>query len=174
MKSVHTVLAAALACLLLPACTGSSPEEEAGKIITQKGGSKSEITALSKKGLPHLKKVLESKSSVARMAAISALGELKGDAEATKLLIEITKKQDYNEPYYAVIALGHQGAPEAKDVIVGAYKSPNARLRAAACAATAELGDKSLYPYLNRALYDKDTQVRETARMVKMRFKIRD
>lgn len=120
-------------------------------------------------GFPGLKRILdESDSSTARMVAITGLGMLKDNAEATQLLIQIVNGEDPEESYWAIIAIADQGAPEAKELITKAIESDDARRREGACTAIMKYGDESLYPLLNAALNDPDSGVKGAARRAKL------
>ena len=171
MKLLAHLVAVALIVVLAGGCgCGKSPEEEASDILMDKGGAKAEVVELAKKGLPHLKELLKSTSSTTRLAAIQAIGLLKNNQEATQILIDLTTSDDYNEPWAAVLALGVQGSPEAKEIIKQAMASPNARLREGACVAIYEYGDKELYPLLDKALRDKEMAVRNAAAIARERL----
>jgi HEAT repeat protein len=172
VKLLCTVIGAACLAVLAAGCgCGKTEEEKVGEILLHKGGYKAEVYELAKKGLPYLKKRLESKSSMARMAAIQAIGLLKDNKEATQILIELTKSDDFNDPWAAIMALGVQGSPEAKELIKQAMASENPRLREGACAAIYEYGDRELYPLLDKAANDRNLAVQKAAGIVKNRLK---
>jgi len=158
--------------LIIVGCGGKSEEERAGDILVSEGGAKERVSELAQKGLPHLKKLLESTSSRTRLVAISALGELKGNQEATNILVGITKGKEPTDTYFAAIALAHQGASEAKTVIETLFKHNDPYLRQGACCAIGEYGDKALYPLLDEALDDPDPSVRTAAENIMNRFQI--
>jgi HEAT repeat protein len=130
------------------------------------------VSKLAEKGLPHLEKLLESKSRVTRMAAIDAMGYLKDDPKATELLIKMTKSSDDNDASCAIVALAHQGAPQTKDLINEFIKHENPAFREAACVAIGVYGDKSLYPLLARASRDPSITVQNTASMIRAKYGI--
>jgi len=173
VKVLANVIAIAFVLAFVGGCgCRKSPEEKAEDILIGKGGAKEHVSELARKGLPHLKKLLESKSSRTRMPAISALGELKGNKEATQILIEMTESETKTDVYFALIALAHQGVPEAKALIEKFFKHENPYFREAACWAIGEYGDKELYPLLDRATRDKDINVRKVPAGVKERYEI--
>ena len=89
-----------------------------------------------------------------RMIAIQALGTLRGNKEATRVLIELANGQDAEIAHWAIIALGTQRSAEAAELIRKFIKHPNPHLRAAACFAIYEYGDKALHPLLEEAASD--------------------
>jgi HEAT repeat protein len=172
------VPAGALALFLCGGCGGgggSATERAFQKVFADEAGQKAAIENLAKKGVEFVKPALKSKIANVRIGALEALALIKeGDEgrEATKLLIEATKGADINDVGFAIISLGRQRAPEAKDLIVGFFNGPNPRLRLAACMAIGEYGDRSLYPLLDKAAYDENENVRQAASRVKQRFGI--
>lgn len=167
LLSVTGILAVALA---IGGCGGKTEEDRAGDILVSGGGARERVSELAQKGVPHLQKLLESTSARTRLVAISALGELKGDKEATKLLLGLTESNEPSDAYYALIALAHQGAPEAKAVIEKFFEHSDPYLRQGACCAIKEYGDKALYPLLDQAMDDPDEKVRQTAEAIKARI----
>ena len=173
MKVLTNVIAIASVLAFVGGCgCGKSSEEKAEDILFDKGGVKSEVSKLAEKGLPHLKGLLASKSSRTRMTAISAVGELKGNQEATQALIKMTESETDTDVYFALIAIAHQGAPEAKALIEKFFEHENPYFREAACCAIGEYGDKELYPLLGKAMRDKAVSVQNAASMVKERYKV--
>jgi HEAT repeat protein len=116
-----------------------------------------------KEGLPGIKRLFETDSSQNRMFGITCLGLLKDNQEATDLLIKFANGEDSEDSYWAVIALGVKGAPEAKAQIEKLLKGEDSRRRQGACVAIAEYGDTTLYPLLGAAARDDDPRVRRTA-----------
>jgi len=119
-------------------------------------------------GLPGLKRQLESDSSEVRMLALTGIGMLKGNAEATQVLLKYVNGEDSQDAYWALMALGYQGAPEAKEAIEKAFQGKDAHRRAGACLAIKEYGDTSLYPLLDAAMSDEDFEVKRTAEKMKV------
>jgi HEAT repeat protein len=171
LPPVVVALGLALASVLVCGC-GKSEEESAEDIILKRGASKSEVEKLAAKGVPHLKKLLDSDSQLTRMTAIDALGYLKDDPEATQLLLEQTRSQTPNDQYSALVALAHQGAPQTKELILQFFKDENPYLREAACVAVGVYGDKSLYPLLDRAMRDENLTVQTVAGGIKEKYGI--
>ena len=97
------------------------------------------------------------------MFALTCLGMLKENQEATDLLIKFANGEDSEDSYWAVIALGAKGAPEAKAVIETLLKSEDPRRREGACEAIGQYGDTTLYPLLGAAARDDDPRVRHAA-----------
>ena len=171
MKLLASALAMALLVVLAAGCgCGKSSEEQAEDVLRGQMGYKDGVQKIAAKGLGHVKGLLASKSQMTRMTAIQALGLLKDNKEATQLLIDLMNKNDFNESWAAILALGVQGPPEAKDILKKAAESPNPRFREAACAAIYEYGDKSLYPLLDKAANDPDTTVQSAAAIAKQRI----
>lgn len=164
-------LVLAVASVVLCGC-GEAEEDKAEDIVLKKGASKAEVEKLAAKGLPHLKKLLDSDSQVTRMTAIDALGYLQGNDEATELLLAMARSKDPNDAYSALVALAHQGAGQTKELIVEFIKHKNPYLREGACVAIGVYGDKSLYPLLERAMRDENISVQMTAGMIKERYGI--
>ncbi len=166
----------ALACLALVGCGGkgekTSPDDREALDTLMRGGAGDNKRAIQefveKKGLPGLKRLLENDSARARMLALSGLGMLKGNAEATQLLLKSVNGEDTEDAYWAIIALGYQRAPQAKEAIEKAFQGQDARRRAGACIAIKEYGDQSLYPLLDAALGDEDFEVKRTAEKMKI------
>ncbi len=168
--------ALALACLLASGCgetKSKSLSDRARKIArTTAGTNKQDIEEFVKEvGLPGLKRLLENDSAEGRMVAITGLGMLKGEREATELLIKFASGDDPDDAYWAIIALGHQGAPEAKEQIEKLMKSGVPRVRVGACLAIKEYGDESLYPLLDAAENDEDPMVQRAAQKAKLLIK---
>ncbi len=174
MKALTHGIALALAAACVAGCgCGQSSEENAEDILVVHGGSKEMVSELAKKGVPHLRKLLASKSSRTRMTAISALGEIKGDAEATELLIQCSQSETDTDVYFALIALANQGASETKELAETFFKHKNPYFRESACVAIGIYGDKALYPLLDKATHDPVISVQNTAFMVKEKYGIR-
>lgn len=172
MKPLASALAAGFLMVIVAGCgCGKSSEEQAEDVLRDQMGYKDGVRKIAAKGFGHVKGLLESKSQMTRMTAIQALGLLKDNKEATDLLVELMKKNDYNESWAAILALGVQGSPEAKGIIKQAFESPNERFREAACAAIYEYGDATLYPLLDKAMDDPDLTVQSAARDAKIRIK---
>jgi HEAT repeat protein len=171
-----SVLGVALA---VAACGRSEAERDdaaAKALLFQEGGFKTGNEKLAKeKGVDGLAKMLQSKSQVTRMAAISALAYFKNDAKATKLLVDIlTAGKDPNDSYFALIALASQGAPQAKEMIEKHFRGDDAYVREAAVQAIGILGDKSLYPLLTKALSDPNPGVSTNAGYVIEKYKLEE
>jgi len=159
---------AALACLLALGCTGSQEEKKDRNVEAvlrvPAGDNRQAIRKFVKEeGLEGLKRLLKSDSTRAHIAAITGLGELKDSDEATKLLLERANGKDTEEAYWALIALAHKGAPQARELIRKFFQSEEPRLREAACIAIKEYGDEALYPLLNTAAHDTDRVVQRVA-----------
>jgi len=165
----------ALGCLGLVGCGSrgeqtTSEDREALETLV-KGGAGDNKQAIrefvEKKGLPGLKRLLETDSARARMLALAGLGMLKGDAEATQLLLKYVNGEDSQDAYWAIVALGYQGAPQTKEAIEKLFQGQDPKRRAGACIAIKEYGDQSLYPLLDAALSDEDFEVKRTAEKMK-------
>ena len=148
---------------------GKTAEDEAADVLRQNtAGSKGVAVEFAKKqGVEGLKPLLKSESANVRTAAIIALGTLKGDKEATKVLIELARGKDVEDAHNAIIAIASQGAPETREVITKAFESPDVRRREAACMAVYEYRDESLYPLLDAALDDEDEFIQVVASRIK-------
>jgi len=163
-----------LAVLLTGGC-GSREDAAEGDLskIAKATLGKEEIEKLAQeKGVPGLRPLLKSEKSENRMLAILALGNLKGNEEATQLLVELAKGPDPEHAQFAILALGIQGGPQPKQVIEEIItKSDDPHRRAAACRAIYEMvvrhNDKSLAPLLDTALSDEDPKVRSAAKAMK-------
>jgi HEAT repeat protein len=162
----------AVVALVVGACGGGSEEMDPGTY--QSGLQRQRIEELAKQGVPAVQPLLKSPRREVRLNAIGALGSMKGNAEATRLLLDLAKSSDEQDAYFALIGLARQQAAEAKGLIAGAFQSPNPRLREAACIAVAELGDKSLYPLVLKALNDPDPSVIMAAKGTMRRCKIEE
>jgi HEAT repeat protein len=174
MKRVLVVGAGVLLIILIGILVRSAgnvrtAEDEAADVLRQNtAGSKRVAVEFAKKqGVEGLKPLLKSESANVRTATIIALGTLKGDKEATRVLIELANGKDVEDAHNAIIAIASQGAPEAREVITKAFESPDVRRREAACMAVYEYGDESLHPLLDAALDDEDDFIKLVASRVK-------
>ena len=175
MKRVLVVGAGVLLIILIgmlvrSAGTIETAEVQAERIARDQStpNNKSVVTEFAKKkGVEGLKPLLKSESANARMAAIIALGTLKGDKEATRVLIELAGGKNVEDAHNAIIAIASQGAPEAREVITKAFESPDVGRREAACVAVYEYRDESLYPLLDAALDDEDESIQLVASRIK-------
>ncbi|HUT32519.1 MAG TPA: HEAT repeat domain-containing protein [Planctomycetota bacterium] len=162
----------ALACLVLGCGKEEAPEDVRrveAVLRTGAGDNKRAIREFVKEeGLTGLERLLASDSANVRMLALSGLGYLEGDAKATQLLLKFVHGEDSQDAYWAIIALGYQGAPEVKEAIQKVLQSQDPHRRAGACIAIKECGDESLYPLLDVALRDEDPGVRLTAEKMKL------
>jgi HEAT repeat protein len=169
-----TALCLSLASLLAAGCGGEKKPKNVQRaesvMLTGAGDDKQALKKyVEEEGVAGLKRILdESDSSRARMVAISGLGMLKKDPEATKVLIGLVEGEDSEEAHWAIIALGYQGAPEARDLIAKLMQSNDPRRRAGACLAIKEYGDESLYSLLDNALNDSDPGVKRSAEKAKL------
>jgi len=127
------------------------------------------------KGVPGLEAILkdEASSSADHIAAISGLGTLKDNKDATAALVRLARGADLEDAYWAIIALGVQGAPETGELLREFSKSPDARRREAACLGIYEYGDETLYPLIDEALRDDDRAVKAAAELSKRRIQDR-
>jgi len=174
VRTAVTIAAIALILAFVGGCgCRKSPEENAEDILLKHSSSKEGISELAKKGVPHLAKLLESESSRTRMVAISALGEIKEDPEATKLLVKATESEHDSDAYFALIALANQGAAETKALIERFLTHENPYFREAACHAIGVYGDKDLYPLLDKAMRDPMPTVGSAASLVKKKHGIK-
>lgn len=174
MRAFVTAATVALILAFVGGCgCRKSPEEKAEDILMKEHSSKEAIGELAKRGTPRLAKLLESKSSRTRMPAITALGEIKGDPEATKLLVKATESEDDSDVYFALIALANQGAAEAKALIERFITHENPYFREAACHAIGVYGDKDLYPLLDKAMRDPIPTVGSAASLVRKKHGIK-
>jgi HEAT repeat protein len=162
-----------LAACLVGGCGGDS-EKKAEQDFSSSGVQLQKIAELAAKGVGAVKPLLQSERRPVHLAAIDALGMIKNDAEATRLLVELAKGTDVEDAYFAVIALARQRPAEAKAIIEGAFQSTQSRLREAACIASAQLGDPSLYPLLIKAAKDPDATVASVAQGMMRRHKIEE
>ena len=162
------------ACLVVAGCgkDETPPEVKRAEAALRAGTAGDNKRAImdfvEQEGLPGLKRLLGAESASVRMFALTGLGTLKGNAEATQLLIGVANGEDSSDAYWAIAALGYQGAKEAKELIQKAMEGQDARRRAGACIAIKEYGDESLYPLLDAALNDEDPEVRRTADKMKL------
>ncbi|MBM4035870.1 MAG: HEAT repeat domain-containing protein [Planctomycetes bacterium] len=167
-----------LACLLAAGCGGEKKPKNVQRAesvaLEGAGGNKVGLKELvEEEGLAGLKRILaESDSSRARMVAITGLGMLKKDAEATELLVGLAEGEDSEEAHWAIVALADQGAPEARDLITKLLSSGDPRRREGACIAVKEYADQSLYPLLDKALNDPDGRVKAVAEQVKVLIRV--
>ncbi len=174
MRALVTIVSIALILAFVGGCgCRKSREEKAEDILLKHSSSKEEISELAKKGVSHLAKLLESKSSRTRMAAITALGEIKDNPEATRLLVKATESENDSDVYFALIALANQGAAEAKALIERFFTHENPYFREAACHAIGVYGDKDLYPLLDKAMRDPVPTVGSAASLVKKKHGIK-
>jgi len=163
-----------VACLIAPGCGENKTKQRdnrARKIAWTQAGenNRDRIAEFAKQeGLPGLKELLASDSSMARMVAITGLGMLKGDREATELLIKLASGEEPEDAHWAIIALANQGAPEAKELIQKLIRAENPRVRIGACLAIKEYGDASLHPLLDTAAQDSDPSVQRAAEKAKL------
>jgi len=174
VRALVTVVAVALILAFVGGCgCRKSPEEKAEDILLKHSSSKEGISELAKKGVSRLAELLESESSRIRMVAISALGEIKDDPEATKLLVTMTESEHDSDVYFAIIALANQGAAETKALIERFFTHENPYFREAACHAIGVYGDKDLYPLLGKAMRDPIPTVGSAASLVKKKHGIK-
>lgn len=179
MNAYRTSAAIALGILCLaPGCDGCGRRRAPRSVREAKrlaslgtGDNKQKFGEFVKEqGFDGLKRIIERADEdhmAARLVAISGLGMLADDPKATQFLIQLCDGEDPELAHWAVIALAHQGAPEAKDAIARLIKSPDPERRAGACLAIKEYGDESLHPLLDAALDDPDSQVKLAAQMAK-------
>lgn len=167
MRTLCVTCLSILAALLVGCGKDSQPEESrrAEKVLWAGAGDNKQsfIKFVKEEGLPGIKGLLKSDSSQDRMFAITCLGLLKDNAEATELLLKSANGEDSEDAYWAIIALGAKGAPEAKDLIEKFLKSDDPRRREGACEAIGQYADTSLYPLLAAAARDDDPRVRRAA-----------
>ena len=133
---------------------------------TSLGNRKQRVAEVAKEsGVEGLKPIaLDPEQSIRRrMIAILALGTLRGNKEATRVLIGLANGQDAEIAYWAIIALGTQRSAEAAGLIRKFIKHPNPHLRAAACFAIYEYGDKALHSLLEEAASDSSDEVKRAA-----------
>ncbi|HPD17081.1 MAG TPA: HEAT repeat domain-containing protein [Planctomycetota bacterium] len=160
------------ACVLGVGCGEKErpPDDPGVEAVLRSGAGDNRQTIqafVKERGLEGLKKLLEKDSIRARIVGITGLGMLRGNREATELLLKHANGQDTEEAYWAIIALAYQGAPEAKDLIQKFMQSEEARLREGACVAIQEYRDETLYPLLDAALSDPNPAVQGVAQMMK-------
>ncbi len=162
-----------LAAIVVGLCACESAERTAQKRIdqflrTSLGRNKQRVAEIAKDaGVEGLKPIaLDPEGSMRRrIVAIQALGTLRGNKEATRALIELANGQDPEIAHWAIIALGTQRSAEAADLIRKFIKHPNPHLRAAACFAIYEYGDKALQPLLEEAAKDESDEVKYAANL---------
>ena len=163
--------AAALAAAIGCGSKQKAADKEIVRVPLEFGGRPDALAAWAVKAqVKGIKPYLKSEKNPERITAINALGCLKGNAEATQLLLEIAHGSDARDAGFAILGLAHQGAPEAKAEIERAFASPEASLRRDACMAIGEYGDKSLYPLLEKASVDDDVIVRNGAAIAAKRL----
>ena len=161
-------LCLSIVAVVLLGCGKDAKEKDPGRVAkilnTGPGDRRQSINKfVQEEGLPGIKRLLETDSSQNRMFALTCLGLLKDNAEATELLLKFADGEDSEDAYWAIIALGAKGAPEAKDLIEKLLKSEDPRRREGACEAIGQYGDTSLYPLLVAAARDDDPRVRRAA-----------
>jgi len=165
------LLSAALLGLLAAGCGGGKAPKDVRRAVDiallPAGDNKRELRKfVEDEGFEGLKSVLDQADEnhlAARLTAIAGLGMLKDDPKATELLLQLVDGQDSESAHWAVIALGEQGAPEAKDAIAKMMKSDDPRRRVGACFAIRQYGDTSLYSLLDAASGDPAAEVRQAA-----------
>ena len=172
MKVLPASIAIALAGLLALGC-GGDEEDELKKRADDTQIQKVTLKELAKKDTAEIVPYLQSKSRSVRLTGINALGYKGGDAEATRLLLEVADGDDQEDAMFAIPALARQRAPGIQDIIRKFIKSPDAKRRAGAYKAIGELGDKSLYPLLDQAVDDPNPRVRKAAEGTKRFYKIK-
>ena len=160
------------AALLLASCGGEDPQKKIEQDFRSSGVQVEKIAELAAKGVGAIKPLLKDDRRPVRLAAINALGSIKGDAEATRLLVELASGSDVEDAYFAMIALARQRAAEAKALVEKAFQSSQSRVREAACIAVAHLGDPALYPLVEKAATDPDPSVASAAAGTIRRCKI--
>jgi len=166
MLRLAGILAAGVAMALVLGCGGKekTPEVTIEDIAIKYGGRPEVLADWARKAkVAGIKPYLTSQNNPNRITAINALGCLKGNPEATQLLIGIADGPNPQDALFATMALGRQGAPEAKAVIERFFQSPDPALRKAACMAIGVYGDRALYPLLDKAATDDDPAVRMAA-----------
>lgn len=165
MRRTPVLLGTATVVLLVCGASPVKPDDPLAKrLLDAAGNQKAKIRALAKRGVPHLAKLLASKDRITRIAALMALGEAKDDAKAAvRLLTARCKGKDWEDAYFALIALARRRASEANALIrrFAAHKEP--RLREAACFAIAEFGARALHPQLDELLDDTSKRVQGAA-----------
>lgn len=179
MNAYRTSAAIALGILCLAAgCDGCGRRRaprsvrEAKRLANLPAGDNKQALKqfVNEQGFDGLKRILDradEEHMAARLVAIGGLGMLAHEPKATQLLLQLCDGEDPELAHWAIIALGSQGAPEAKDAIARLIKSPDPERRAGACLAIKEYGDESLHPLLDAALDDPDSQVKLAAQMAK-------
>lgn len=180
IKATH-ILCACLVVLLAAGCGSKKAPKDvrrASAIAKLPAGDNNQTLRqfVQEAGLEGLKKILEQAKDEsddeftrARMVAITGLGMLRGNAEATQILLDFVEGDDSEAAHWAIIALGYQKAPEAKDAITAMMKSDDPHRRAGACMAIKEYGDASLYPLLDAAAADDpDPKVRKVAEKARL------
>jgi len=171
MNTLRPLLALAV-LLSLCACESrqrTAVKELKGYLRTSLGNRKQKISEIAKEaGVQPLKEIAldPDESMRLRVAAIEALGTLRGEKEATKVLIQLANGQDAEMAYSAIIALGVQRAPESAEELKKFIKHPNPHLRAAACFGIYEYGDKALHPLVEEAANDQNDEVTRAANLV--------
>lgn len=171
---VRSVSVVALLALLSCGCSGnrtSRAERLVESISIEKGSDIGQVRKLAEKGVAYLRPLLKSEKQIVRVTVIEALGCIKDDKEATQLLLDTIKGEDANDAAFALASLARQGAPEAKEIILHQYQSPDPFTRSCAVRAIYEYGDKELYPLIDRAMSDDDPDVRRTAKMTRQVMK---
>ena len=170
----HSLASLALATVLAaaPLLTGCGKDDPKGhKIDMTSGTQRSAIENLAKKGTAHLKDMLKSTHQQVRMDATSALGFVRDDPEATKLLIKLIEGDSEDDAVNAIIAIGVQGVPEAKELLQKHIKDPRWKVRGGAVFGIAEYGDSTLYPLLDEvAVDDPDPRIRKVAARVRQQI----
>ncbi len=162
----HLLLVATVGLWGCGSAERSARRDLGGILRTSLGNRKERIAEVARRaGVEGLKPIaLDPEESMKlRMTAIQALGTLRGDKDATRLLIELANGQDAEIAHWAIIALGTQRSAEAADLIRKFIKHPNPHLRAAACFAVYEYGDKALHPLLEEAASDPSDEVKRAA-----------
>jgi len=166
------LLLVAIIALGLWACESAqrTARERIIKILrTSLGNRKQRVAEVAKEsGVEGLKPIAfdPEESMNLRITAIQALGTLRGNKEATRVLIELANGQDAEIAHWAIIALGTQRSAEAAGLIRKFIKHPNPHLRAAACFAIYEYGDKALHPLLEEAASDTSDEVKRAATLM--------
>lgn len=173
MRTLCLLLAAILALALAGCGSKREKQSRADKEVQEllsitMNENKPRLKAFAeKKGVAGLKELLKEDSARVRMVALTCLGLLKGNAEATATLVAAADGADSEDAYWAVVGLAAQGAPEAKEVIEKMIRSEDPRRRQGACVAIYEYGDSSLYPLLEATCDDPEPSVQAVARQLR-------
>jgi len=158
---IPTTLLAAALTLLLAAC-GKEKTKDFG-IEENRGTQKSALEKLAVRGTAELKEIILKGTPKARKDATQALGYIRDDPEATKLILELIESPPDKETRLdAIMTLGLQGPDVAKEIFQRCIKDADVDVRVATCMGIAEYGDSTLYPLVEEIAGNDPEQMART------------